>query len=358
MLLEDIKIKEISTENLIIGAGVFGLSIANYLSESNEEVLLLDKSINPKEASHYALGRIDPVLGGAGHGNETKPLDVAKISTRAYKKFLELDTTFKKNIDLEIKPTYHFYENKYEFQAIRKVIDEIDLENKYFSLEHEDISNLEFLSQKNNGMVARFEGTIFINSMKYREELFNKFSNKKFIKDEVKEISEDKQKIKVFGKNNTYYAKKVFIAAGPWSNSIKGVDLKEQIIPSKGQIIKFIDKENLFPNYHLHGPSSIVRKKDGLIWVAATVENKGFDKEITEDSKIELLEKAIQIYPKISDFEFHSQTACLRPSINSDLPFIDKVSNKEIYIASGGDGWGIMISILVGEILYKISNKV
>ena len=32
-------------------------------------------------------------------------------------------------------------------------------------------------------------------------------------------------------------------------------------------------------------------------------------------------------------------------------------SNKEIYVASGGDGWGIMMSILVGEILYKISNK-
>ena len=90
MLLEDIKINQIVTENLIIGAGVFGLSIANFLSESNEEFILVDKSINPQEASHYALGRIDPVLGGAGHGNETKPLDVAKISHQAYKNFLEV----------------------------------------------------------------------------------------------------------------------------------------------------------------------------------------------------------------------------------------------------------------------------
>ncbi|MBC79186.1 MAG: hypothetical protein CL745_06295 [Chloroflexi bacterium] len=355
--MEDIKIKEISTENLIIGAGVFGLSIANYLLELNEEVILLDKSINPKEASHYALGRIDPVLGGAGHGNETKPLDVAKISTRAYKKFLDLDSSFKKNIDLEIKPTYHFYKNKSEFEAIRKVIDEIDLEKKYFSLEHKDISDLEFLSQKSNKMVARFEGTIFINSKKYREELFNKVSKNYFINDEVKKISEEKHTTKVFGEKNIYNAKKVFIAAGPWTNSIKGMNLKEEIIPSKGQIIKFLDKENMFTNFHLHGPCSIVRKQDGLIWVAATVEDKGFDKNITEDSKKELLKKAIQIYPKISEFEFHSQTACLRPSIKSDLPFIDKVSNKEIYVASGGDGWGIMMSILVGEILYKISNK-
>ena len=68
-------------------------------------------------------------------------------------------------------------------------------------------------------------------------------------------------------------------------------------------------------------------------------------------------EKASQIYPNIYDFKFHSQTACLRPSINNDLPYIDKISDQEIYVASGGDGWGIMMSILVGEILYKILQK-
>ena len=358
MLLEDIKINQIVTENLIIGAGVFGLSIANFLSESNEEFILVDKSINPQEASHYALGRIDPVLGGAGHGNETKPLDVAKISHQAYKNFLELDESFKKKIELEIKPTFHFYENDSEFNAIGKVIDEIDPEKEHFSLETQDISQINFMhGESNNKKVAKFDGTIFINSMKYRKELFNRFSKKQFVNDQIIRISNEKKSNKVLGEKNIYKAKRVIIAAGPWTNLIEGVKFQKKIFPSKGQIIKFHDKENKFSNYHLHGPCSLVRKKDGLIWIAATLEDQGFNKDITQESKKELLEKASQIYPNIYDFKFHSQTACLRPSISNDLPYIDKISDQEIYVASGGDGWGIMMSILVGEILYKILQK-
>jgi glycine/D-amino acid oxidase-like deaminating enzyme len=359
--LEDIKIKEVVTENLIIGSGVFGLSIANYLSDLKEDVLLVDKSFNPKEASHYALGRIDPILGGAGHGNETKPIDVAKISYLAYKKFIGLDKDFKNKIELEIKPTFHFYENNSEFEAIRKVINIIDSKKEHFSLESMNISNpdLKFTNQKFDKKVAKFDGTIFINSKKYREELFNQFyqNQSQYITDEIKKVNSFSKHVEVVGNNNIYKAQKVILATGPWTKLIEGVNLKEEIFPSKGQIIKLIDNEKAFTNYHLHGPCSIVRKKDGLIWVAATVEDRGFDKEITEDSKNELLQKAKKIYPNISDFEFHSQTACLRPSIIKDLPYIDKLPNKEIYIASGGDGWGIMMSILVGEILYKILQK-
>ena len=78
--MEDIKINIQKIENLVIGAGVFGLSASNYLLDKGQEVCLIDKSSDFDEASSNALGRIDPILGGAGHGNETKPLDVAKIS--------------------------------------------------------------------------------------------------------------------------------------------------------------------------------------------------------------------------------------------------------------------------------------
>ena len=79
--------------------------------------------------------------------------------------------------------------------------------------------------------------------------------------------------------------------------------------------------------------------------------------DLCEKMQPGILKKAKEMYPSISDFEFHSQTACLRPSINNDLPFIDKIPNEEIYIASGGGGWGIMMSIMVGEILYEILKK-
>ena len=68
---------KIASENIIIGSGIFGLSIAAHLSNLGQKVTVVDKSENPNEASSNALGRIDPILGGSGHGHETKPLPVA-----------------------------------------------------------------------------------------------------------------------------------------------------------------------------------------------------------------------------------------------------------------------------------------
>ena len=104
----------------------------------------------------------------------------------------------------------------------------------------------------------------------------------------------------------------------------------------------------------MHGPCSVVKKRDGLIWVAATVEDMGFDKKTTSDAAQELIQKATSLYDGIDKFPFHSQTACLRPSIVDDLPAITQISNDQIYLASGGGGWGIMMSIMVGELMTEL----
>ena len=88
--------------------------------------------------------------------------------------------------------------------------------------------------------------------------------------------------------------------------------------------------------------------------MAATVEDVGFDKKITSDAAQELIQKAKLLYGGIDKFPIHSQTACLRPNILDDLPAITRISNDQIYLASGGGGWGIMMSIMVGELMTEL----
>ena len=358
--MEGIKIRIQNIENLVLGGGVFGLSVSNYLLDKGQEVNLVDKNPKFDEASSNALGRIDPILGGAGHGNETKPLEVAKISLGAYKKFFESGFEFKKQIDFEVKPTLHFYENDSEYEAIKNVINLIDPKEKYFSINpyepYEKKSDI--LSLKNN-KIANFEGTIFLDSKKYQKYLFDQFNNLggNFIKNEITTINTTKSGIEVISAKEKYITKRLIIAAGPWTSCLEGINLRKKIFPSKGQILKLSDPENTFTDFHLHGPCSVVKKKDGLIWVAATVEDKDFDKSKTSFAKNYLIEKGSQMTKNITDYDFHSQTACLRPSNDDDLPNIEKIGDEEIYVASGGGGWGIMMSILVGEILYEIINN-
>ena len=156
----------IETENLIIGSGIFGLSIASHLLDLGQKVCIIDKFDNPNEASSNALGRVDPILGGAGHGHETKPIEVAKKSLKAYEKFFNLNDKVKEFIDLEIRPTIHFYEDQNQFHSINNVINVIDPERKFFSLEslstiNDDTSylNNDFYNGK-----SLFNGTIFLDS--------------------------------------------------------------------------------------------------------------------------------------------------------------------------------------------------
>ena len=114
---------KIASENIIIGSGIFGLSIAAHLSNLGQKVTVVDKSENPNEASSNALGRIDPILGGSGHGHETKPLPFAIKSLDAYKKFLNLDDETKKEIEFEIRPTIHFLEDDSQFKMIEDFFD-------------------------------------------------------------------------------------------------------------------------------------------------------------------------------------------------------------------------------------------
>ena len=123
---------KIASENIIIGSGIFGLSIAAHLSNLGQKVTVVDKSENPNEASSNALGRIDPILGGSGHGHETKPLPVAIKSLDAYKKFLNLDDETKKEIEFEIRPTIHFLEDDSQFKMIEDLIHQIDSERNFF----------------------------------------------------------------------------------------------------------------------------------------------------------------------------------------------------------------------------------
>tara|TARA_B110000263_G_scaffold90736_1_gene79337 strand:- start:1233 stop:2288 length:1056 start_codon:yes stop_codon:yes gene_type:complete len=349
----------IETENLIIGSGIFGLSIASHLLDLGQKVCIIDKFDNPNEASSNALGRVDPILGGAGHGHETKPIEVAKKSLKAYEKFFNLNDKVKEFIDLEIRPTIHFYEDQNQFHSINNVINVIDPERKFFSLEslstiNDDTSylNNDFYNGK-----SLFNGTIFLDSRKYKKYL-EEDSRKKglsIIQDEILGINNFIDNPTLVSDNNSYIFKRLIIATGPWSNQLIGKSENINIYPSKGQIVKLEDPNNKFTNLHLHGPCSLIKKRDGLIWIAATVENNGFDKTITSNATSELINKASKMYRGIEQFPFHSQTACLRPSVDNDLPIIKKLNN-EIYLASGGGGWGIMMSIMVGEILEKEFN--
>ena len=114
--------------------------------------------------------------------------------------------------------------------------------------------------------------------------VYEKKNGVNFIKDEIIDIHEIDNSPKLSGKYYSYAFEKLIVASGPWTKKLLGNSIKIDVYPSKGQIVKLRDPDNKFTDLHLHGSCSVIKKKDDLIWIAATSEEKGFDKtnEISE----------------------------------------------------------------------------
>lgn len=101
---------------------------------------------------------------------------------------------------------------------------------------------------------------------------------------------------------------------------------------------------------HLHDPSSLVQKKDGQIWSAATAANVGFDRTPTPESRDTLLANAQQMLPEIENSALLMHTVCFRPVSRDGVPIIGVIeATGNVWIASGGGGSGIMQSLAVAE---------
>ena len=113
----------------------------------------------------------------------------------------------------------------------------------------------------------------------------------KIIANKVEKIDPESNNV-ILSDNSKYSYGNLIICAGPWTNELlSSIDLKVDMYPAKGEIIK-IEKLNSKLNYHLHGECSIVERGDGLIWIAATHNEYEFNSEKTKEAEKELMNKA------------------------------------------------------------------
>ena len=121
------------------------------------------------------------------------------------------------------------------------------------------------------------------------------------------------------------------------------------IFPSKGEILRMTPPISGTFNHHLHGLSSLIYKKDGDVWVAATVSEVGFNRKKTKKAKNILLKRATEMLPDMITSKVKDQTVCFRPTSPDGMPIIDFIgSGVPIIILSGGGGKGIMQSVVAG----------
>ncbi len=140
----------------------------------------------------------------------------------------------------------------------------------------------------------------------------------------------------------------VIITAGAWTSNLLP---KPEVKPIRGQMISLAGGDSRILNHVVYSPRGyVVPRADGRILVGATVEGVGFAKEVTPEAIASLKAAAVEIAPSLGDLDIAESWAGLRPFVEGEMPVIGRVS-ENIFVATGHYRNGILLAPITAKMI-------
>ena len=154
----------------------------------------------------------------------------------------------------------------------------------------------------------------------------------------------------------TLEAEQMVIAAGCWSGSgIEGLP-ELPVRPIKGQILALRrPPERPLAERLIRTPRCYVLDRgDGRVVVGGTMEERGFDTQVTVDGVYRLLEAAWEVLPDVSELQFEAAQAGLRPGTPDNLPVIGRGDRPNVIWATGHYRNGVLLAPITAEAVAEL----
>ena len=144
----------------------------------------------------------------------------------------------------------------------------------------------------------------------------------------------------------------VVIAMGPWSGMLtEWCGALAPVEPLKGQILRFRHDGppfNLSINYRGNYVDS---KSDGLVWAGSTEEDAGFDDHPNSRGRDSILSDLAHMAPSVASSPLINHTACLRPVTPDGIPIVGRLPGWDnLYLATGAGRKGILWSAGMSQV--------
>jgi len=151
------------------------------------------------------------------------------------------------------------------------------------------------------------------------------------------------------------HADSVVLAAGAWSRGLDGVPegLRPPVRPVKGQMVGLrMDPEKPLLRHVVWGPNCyLVPRLDGRLILGATVEEKGFEAEMTAGGVLAVLEACWRVLPGLEELPVDEMWAGHRPTSRDDAPILGPTPLAGLHYAMGHHRNGILQAPLTAEIV-------
>jgi glycine oxidase len=145
------------------------------------------------------------------------------------------------------------------------------------------------------------------------------------------------------------------LCAGAWSSDLLPAEMAEQVPvhPVKGQMIALELDRRRFDCVINMGQRYLVPRRDGTVLLGSTSEPEaGFDKRNTAGGLRDLMIDAMVMYPELSEAGVLSSWAGLRPGTPDGRPYVGSVGGADgLMVATGHFRAGLTMAPVVGEIV-------
>lgn len=343
-------------DNLIIGGGVIGLSIAWYLAKKGATVTVLESGQVGGQASGAAAGMLAP-LAEASAQNDFVRLGIESLYR--YPEFAsELHSeTF---IDIElIGPG-----------MIRVAFDADEAETLQHTLAWQQSLSLRLAllnSKEIHWLEPAIPRTITCGILSTDEKQVeprrmmraltlacSKLGVK--IVEGAPVVSIHRVRNAVYGvqtPTERYNCGNLIIAAGAWSANLGAMlQFPLPVVPIRGQILSLITHQPPIRHTLYTHDGYMVPKADGRLVVGATEDEAGFDTSSTVEATLSLLSIACKLVPEAKSAKVHQLWAGLRPATPNRLPLMGAIPGlQNAFAAVGHFRNGILLTPITGALM-------
>jgi glycine oxidase len=343
---------------IVVGGGAIGLACAWRAARRGLRVRLLERDEAGAGASSVAAGMLAPV--GEANWGEDVLMRMAIASARAWPAFAsELAADSRLDVGYDACGALHVGLDRDEADELRRrfeLMQSLDLGVEW--LRGRECRQLEsgLAPACAGGVHAPHEAAIdpvpLISALAAAVE---HCGGELLIEAEVVRalIERDRLVGVVTADGREHRADRVVLATGAWSGTAQWLppEARPPVRPVKGQILTLRGAPDSRPCERIVGSERVymVPREDGRVVVGATVEERGFDVQVTAGGVHELLREAYRALPDIAELELLKTSAGLRPGTPDNAPLIGPGGLEGLLLATGHYRNGILMTPLTSE---------
>jgi glycine oxidase len=341
----------------VIGAGVIGLGIAWRLAQRGARVAVFDKSAAGSGATHAAAGMLAAHL--EAEPREENLVALNRASQQLWPAFAaDLEAASDMAVDLRTEGTLLLALTGDDQSRLKHVL----AFQKSLGLPLEWLSTAE-VRRREPHLTPTISGAIFspqdhqvdnravaaalrVAALKAGVTLQENT--------EVERVVISDNRVTGIGiAGEIFPADIVVLAAGAWSRGIAGLPTAAlpPVRPVKGQMLALrMDPQAPLLSHVVWAPGAyLVPRKDGRLLIGATVEEKGFDPNLTAGGQLALLEATWRALPAIEELPIHEMWVGFRPGSRDDAPIIGESPVPGLIYATGHYRNGILLTPITAE---------